>query len=403
GLEGEALSQTFNDLADTAKRNGTSFEALSTLYSRLSLAQKELGLSGAELKAFTGDVAVALRVAGTDAQSASGALLQLSQALGGGVVRAEEFNSILEGAPTIAQAAARGIEEAGGSVSKLRQLVNEGAISSKAFLLGFQVGAADLKRQAEDTTFTIAQGFENLKTSLIQATGQFDQVAGASREVGVILNDLASIVTTIGNAFSQNKAGIQEFIDVLDGSWSYKFGESVRNNVIDTLHDIRMGPLTDDALHFQEAISGATSMLDEWRASWGETLPPELAASVDALVAKVKEGGEEAVVAQKALIALGGTSTPFTEALGHLNTLVSELQRVRAEAGATAAAVAAASFTPAAPGVSLQRKEQDLLRSSGPNKPISIKQHPVAAAASGGGGSGKSDAYANAVVEQERR
>ncbi|MGR6730310.1 tape measure protein, partial [Aeromonas veronii] len=74
---------------------------------------------------FTDKVALALRVAGTDSQTASGALLQLSQALGSGTVRAEEFNSVQEGALPILQAVAAGFKEAGGSVSKLRQLVLE--------------------------------------------------------------------------------------------------------------------------------------------------------------------------------------------------------------------------------------------------------------------------------------
>ena len=141
------LEQVYGGLFDAAQRNAAPIETLVQLYSRLSLVQKELGVDGEELIGFTDNVALALRVAGTDAQAASGALLQLSQALGGGVVRAEEFNSILEGALPIAQAAAAGLKEAGGSVARLRALVVDGKVSSEAFFRAFEAGAHTLQHR----------------------------------------------------------------------------------------------------------------------------------------------------------------------------------------------------------------------------------------------------------------
>src|SRR5690606_33276322 len=141
GLSGQELERVYSRLFESAQSNAAPIESLVTLYGRLAIVQNELGVSSNEMLNFTNSVAMALRVAGTDAQSASGALLQLSQAMGSGIVRAEEFNSILEGALPIAQAAAAGIEEAGGSVAKLRQLVVDGKVSSEAFFRGFEAGA----------------------------------------------------------------------------------------------------------------------------------------------------------------------------------------------------------------------------------------------------------------------
>lgn len=104
GLSGAELERVYQGLAKAAQQNGAPIETLAALYGKAAQAQKELGVSTEELLGFTSNVALALRVAGTDAQTASGALLQLGQALGSGKVQAEEFNSILEGAPTIAQA-----------------------------------------------------------------------------------------------------------------------------------------------------------------------------------------------------------------------------------------------------------------------------------------------------------
>lgn len=196
GVAGDELRQVYDRLFDSAQRNVAPIETLVELYSRASLVQKELGVTTEELLGFTDKVALALRVAGADAQSASGALLQLSQALGSGIVRAEEFNSILEGALPIAQAAAAGLEEAGGSVAKLRQLVVDGKISSEAFFRAFEAGSVILEEKVAGAELTVSQAFVRLQNVLIDAAGRFDDGSDASRRLA---DALAALATAIEN------------------------------------------------------------------------------------------------------------------------------------------------------------------------------------------------------------
>ncbi|CAM3387456.1 tape measure protein [Paracoccus nototheniae] len=191
GLEGDDLSRVYEQLFSSAQRNSAPVSALVDLYSKLSLTQKELGVSSDDLIEFTDGIAVALKVAGTDATTAGGALMQLSQALGGGVVRAEEFNSILEGTPTIALAVARGLKEAGGSVAELRKLVIEGEVSSTAFFRAFQVGSVELREQAETTQSTIGQAMTRVGNSLVTVIGDFDKTSGASSNLAEMIGDLS--------------------------------------------------------------------------------------------------------------------------------------------------------------------------------------------------------------------
>lgn len=191
GLEGAELTRVYEQLFASAQRNSAPINSLVDLYSKLALTQTELGVSSDELIHFTDGIAVALKVAGTDATTASGSLLQLSQALGGGVVRAEEFNSILEGTPTIAQAVARGLKEAGGSVAELRKLVIGGEVSSKTFFRAFEAGSAELRDQAESSETTVGQAMTRLGNSLVTVVGKFDQASGASKGLTGIIGDLA--------------------------------------------------------------------------------------------------------------------------------------------------------------------------------------------------------------------
>lgn len=194
GLEGEALNKVYGRLFQSAQKNAAPLETLVTLYGRAALVQKELGVSQEEMLNFTDKVSLALRVAGTDAQSASGALLQLSQALGSGVVRAEEFNSILEGALPIAQAAAAGLKEAGGSVARLRQLVVDGKVSSEAFFRAFEAGSVILEQKVAGAEMTVSQHLVRLRNVLLDAAGDFDKGSGAAEEFGKMLGAVSDYI-----------------------------------------------------------------------------------------------------------------------------------------------------------------------------------------------------------------
>jgi tape measure domain-containing protein len=214
GLEGENLTAVYAKLFQSAQKNAAPLEALVELFGRASLVQKELGISQQELIGFTDKVAVALRVSGKTAAESSGALLQLSQALGSGVVRAEEFNSILEGALPIAQAAAAGLEEAGGSVAKLRQLVVDGKVSSEAFFRAFEAGAGVLEDKVSNSTFTISQQFDRLTNSLIGAAGKFAKATGAGEDFGDAIGNLALAVDKVDiSGFIEQ---ISAYINVVD-------------------------------------------------------------------------------------------------------------------------------------------------------------------------------------------
>ncbi len=219
GLSGEQLTKVYDALFVSAQKNAAPLESLVQLYGRASLVQKELGVSTEQLLKFTDNVAVALRVSGKSAAESSGALLQLSQALGSGVVRAEEFNSMLEGALPIVQAAANGIEEAGGSVAKLRSLVVEGKVSSAAFFKGFQAGAAMLNQQVAGSSFTVAQGFERLQNAAIDAAKKINDAAGISKTATNVLDGLAAMVEKLAGAFVglANNGGLKETSGQIDG------------------------------------------------------------------------------------------------------------------------------------------------------------------------------------------
>lgn len=217
GLEGEELTRVYDRLFASAQRNAAPIQSLAQLYGRVAIVQNELGVSTEQLLGLTDNVAKALRVAGTDAQGASGALLQLSQALGAGVVRAEEFNSILEGALPIAQAAAAGLEEAGGSVSRLRQLVVDGKVSSEAFFAAFEAGAYILDERLAGAEDTVSQAFVRLQNVLIDVAGEMNE---GNRVTGVLvggLDNLSDVIVDVANFANAAVGPVSEFLNTIGG------------------------------------------------------------------------------------------------------------------------------------------------------------------------------------------
>lgn len=249
GLEGAALTSVYEKLFASAQKNAAPVESLVTLYSRLSLTQKELGVSSSELLDFTDKIALALRVGGTSATEASGALLQLSQALGGGVVRAEEFNSILEGAPTIAQATAAGLKEAGGSVAELRKLVVDGKVSSEAFFRAFEAGAVTLEQKVAGAESTLSQQFIRLQNVLIDTAGKMNAATGAGEKLGGTIETLARAIQEFGAivaSVSESDLGslLGWFGDVIEKANQFR---DVMGGVIGILD--KMGKINQDIMN----------------------------------------------------------------------------------------------------------------------------------------------------------
>lgn len=199
-----------------AKRTRQDLGAVAQLYSRLALSAGELGASQRDLLGFVEGVSQALAVNSTGAAQASGALLQLSQALGSGTVRAEEFNSILEGSQRIAKAVAAGLDRAGGSVSRLRNLVLEGEVTSRQFFDAFLSQLPAIQTEFGRTEGTVSQASTVLENSLTRLGGEFDLATGFSQGFSGALGDLASAFDELATRIHSSRTEIRDFFETAD-------------------------------------------------------------------------------------------------------------------------------------------------------------------------------------------
>ena len=169
---------------------------LAFLYQRISVASDELGASQEDVLKFVNATGQALAAQGGTTAEAAGSLIQLSQALGNANIQAQEFNSLVDGAFPLVQAAARGIDAAGGSVSRLRGLIIKGRITNEAFFNGVLSQADSLEAAFKRTMPTIAQGFVVLTNSLTQFIGEADSGLGVTSLIASSLITLAQNLDT---------------------------------------------------------------------------------------------------------------------------------------------------------------------------------------------------------------
>jgi len=93
------LAEAQEDVANVANNTRQSLGATAELYQRLNQANQDLGLSTEELIGLTETINKTLAISGTSAAGSQAALIQLGQAFASGVLRGEEFNSVVEQAP----------------------------------------------------------------------------------------------------------------------------------------------------------------------------------------------------------------------------------------------------------------------------------------------------------------
>lgn len=191
GVVGDEQKKVLDQLYQSAQANAAPITALTDLYGKAAQASDNLGASQADMLKFSDGVAVALRVAGTSASQASGALTQLGQLLGQARVQAEEFNSVNEGARPILMAVANGLDAAGGSVSKLKTLVTDGKVSGQQFFQAFLKGLPTIQAMAANATQTIEQGITKVNNAFTKYIGETDESLSASQRLVQALNALA--------------------------------------------------------------------------------------------------------------------------------------------------------------------------------------------------------------------
>lgn len=186
-------------LFEIAQKNRAPLAETITLYARLAPSVQALGRSQADVLAATDAIGQAVSLSGASSDAAAGALLQLGQAFASGQLRGEEFNSVIEQTPRLAQAIADGM---GVPLGSLRALAQEGKITSKAVLDALLKERTRLAEEYASLPDTVSGALTRLRNAFQRAFGERDAssglTAGLAQAIQLVAGHLELLIDLAG-------------------------------------------------------------------------------------------------------------------------------------------------------------------------------------------------------------
>lgn len=191
------------------------------IYARL----RPIGLTLEQVSTAYNGFNTAAKLSGTTSAEASAAFLQLSQALGTGVLRGEELNSVFEQTPAVVQAIA---QEMGVPIGQIRELAKEGRITSDIVLRALariekegapklaeamkgpaqqfknlQIEGERLQRELGEAMLPVVLALTKGLTGMLQESNKLPepikQVGAAAAAAGLAIGGMVAAISTIGS------------------------------------------------------------------------------------------------------------------------------------------------------------------------------------------------------------
>lgn len=226
------MNQTFNEINGTATETDTivkqiyasaqnargSFGDMAAVVAKFGNNARDAFASQDEVIAFANLIQKQMTIAGASTQEASNAMLQLSQALGSGVLRGDELNSIFEQAPNLIQNIADYLDV---PIGKIREMAADGELSADVVKAAIFSAADDINAKFEAMPMTWGQVWTSFQNSALMAfqpvldkvnelanndqfQGFVENAIGLLAQLAVYVLDFFNTLASIGAFISDN-------------------------------------------------------------------------------------------------------------------------------------------------------------------------------------------------------
>ncbi len=182
------------ELFAISQRIGVPIQETATLYGKLQQAVRMLGGEQQDALSLTESISQALRISGASATEAQSSLLQFGQALASGVLRGEEFNSVVENSPRLAKALADGLNV---PIGRLRKLAEEGRLTADVVVNALMSQKDKLAAEYAQLPMTVSQAFTRLSNVFGQWVSKLDESTGFTKKLAEALTWLSENLDTV--------------------------------------------------------------------------------------------------------------------------------------------------------------------------------------------------------------
>lgn len=226
------MNQAFNEINGTATETDTivkqiyasaqnargSFGDMAAVVAKFGNNARDAFASQDEVIAFANLIQKQMTIAGASTQEASNAMLQLSQALGSGVLRGDELNSIFEQAPNLIQSIADYLDV---PIGKIREMAQDGQLTADTVKAAIFSSADDINAKFEAMPMTWGQVWTSFQNSALMAfqpvldkvnelanndqfQGFVENAIGLLAQLAVYVLDFFNTLASIGAFISDN-------------------------------------------------------------------------------------------------------------------------------------------------------------------------------------------------------
>lgn len=229
-LTNARLGQMNDGLQSTAELNNMIYAAaqnargsltgMASIVARFGNNAKDAFSSTKEVVAFSSLVQKQMTIAGASTQEAGNAMLQLSQALGSGVLRGDELNSIFEQAPNLIQNIA---DYMGKPIGKIREMAADGEITADIVKNAIFAASDDINAKFEEMPMTWGQTwqyFQNGATKAMEPVLQYINDIANDPAFKEFVNDAIDAMAILSSALLMVFALVESVGNFFSDNWS---------------------------------------------------------------------------------------------------------------------------------------------------------------------------------------
>lgn len=198
-----------------AQQTRSEFGDVAELFVRTNEAIKNLGKTQKDTLDFVGLIGKANKISGASASESSNSIRQLTQALQSGVLRGDEFNSVMENSPRISKALAAGLDV---PIAALREMAAQGELTSDKVINAILSQKDIIGKEFGEIPATVSDALVKIKNIWEKGIGELNTDADFSGEIVAELDRLSISFTDFLSSLKNNVAEIKGTLSSIIGS-----------------------------------------------------------------------------------------------------------------------------------------------------------------------------------------
>ena len=199
-------NNVLQQLTGYANKSGSAVSDAVNVFNSLTASLESVGASKNQILTVTEEINKLGVIGGSSVDDMRNSMRQFGQSMAGGIVRAEEFNSIIENTPEIARAIAAGM---GVSIGQLRQDMLAGKLTSDAVFKALLSQVGTTNDAFAKMPRSVAQAMGQISNNFQVVVGELNKTTGATATLAAGLDSFSSSMLSASNYTDEIITGVE--------------------------------------------------------------------------------------------------------------------------------------------------------------------------------------------------